>query len=262
MDISLIDKSKDGNTASVLVKGASYSYVNSLRRYMMDEVPTMAIEEVDFKQNSSILYDEIVAHRLGLLVLSTDLKSYELPPAGTKDLEELPAKCKLQFTLKTKGPGTVYASDLKSKDPKIKPIFPKTPIVILLKDQEVELLATATLGKGSDHAKWATGNFTHSFNPKITVNSKAASLEQNKRKYPDAVFDKSGKIDKNLILEKGLVDAVAGIDDDIVKVEYDDTTSILRLEGWGALPLKEIASEALDVFNKELGVFDKLVKAL
>ncbi len=46
---------------------------------MTEEVPTMAIEDVEFRKNNSILYDEIIAHRLGLVPLKTDLKSYNLP---------------------------------------------------------------------------------------------------------------------------------------------------------------------------------------
>ncbi|NOZ80889.1 MAG: DNA-directed RNA polymerase subunit D [DPANN group archaeon] len=260
--MTLIDKSKNGTKASVRIKGVTYAYVNALRRYMMDEVPTMAIETVEFKQNSSILYDEIVAHRLGLLVLNTDLKSYELPPEGVKDLEDLPAKCRVQMTLKTKGPGMVYASDLKSKDPKIKPIHPKTPIVKLLKDQEVEFVATAILGTAKEHAKWSTGLFIHSFVPKITVNNRSSHFEAFKNKYSSKIFDKNGKIDKNLIIDNDLVDAVDGVNDDIVKVEYDEHAFILRMETWGALSLQDIATTAMDIFNQELDAFDKIVKAL
>ena len=43
------------------VKGVTPSYINTLRRYMQSEVPTMAIEMVEFRKNSSILYDEMLA---------------------------------------------------------------------------------------------------------------------------------------------------------------------------------------------------------
>ena len=94
------------------------AYLNTIRRFMMEEVPVMAIEDVEFKKNSSVLYDEIIAHRLGLLPLSTDFKSYTLPEKCSCKGEGC-ARCQLKLTLKGKGPGTVYASDIKTKDPKV-----------------------------------------------------------------------------------------------------------------------------------------------
>ena len=79
MQITLISKDKEADKASFLLKGTTPAYMNLLRRTIMNRVPTMAIEEVELKKNSSVLYDEIIAHRLGLVVLSTDLKSYDLP---------------------------------------------------------------------------------------------------------------------------------------------------------------------------------------
>ena len=54
----------------------SAAYANALRRYMLGEVPTMAIDSCTFNKNDSVLYDEIIAHRLGLVVFKTDLDSY------------------------------------------------------------------------------------------------------------------------------------------------------------------------------------------
>jgi DNA-directed RNA polymerase subunit D len=136
--------------------GATPAYANALRRMATKEVPVMAIEDVEMRKNSSVLYDEIIAHRLGLIALSTDLKSYVMLPADHKG-DEFINNAMVKFTLSVKGPCTVYAKDIKSKDPAIKPVHPKTPIVKLLEEQELQFEAIAILGKGKNHAKWDTG---------------------------------------------------------------------------------------------------------
>src|SRR3989344_1750302 len=79
MEIRLLAKEKKTGRMSFIVKGSNPAFVNAIRRCIINEVPTMAIEDVEIRKNSSILYDEMVAHRLGLVPLKTDLKSYNLP---------------------------------------------------------------------------------------------------------------------------------------------------------------------------------------
>jgi DNA-directed RNA polymerase subunit D len=99
-----------------------------------------------------ILYDEMIAHRLGLVPLTTDLKSYNLPQKCTCKGAGC-AKCQLKVSLKAKSAGLVLSSEIKTKDPEVKPVFDDIPVVKLLKGQDLELTATAVLGKGKEHAK-------------------------------------------------------------------------------------------------------------
>jgi DNA-directed RNA polymerase subunit D len=156
METKLIEFQEKNNRMIFSVSGVETAYANTLRRMMGFEVPVMAIDDVEFRKNSSILYDEVFAHRLGLIPLSTDLKAYDLP-SECKCKGAGCASCQVKFTLKASGPGTVYASEIKSKDPAIKPLYPKMPIVKLLDGQEIELEATATLGQGKEHSKWCPG---------------------------------------------------------------------------------------------------------
>ena len=249
--------SKKGEKMSFLLKGTTPAYSNALRRIMLTEVPVMAIEYVEIKKNSSAMYDEILAHRLGLVALTTDLKSYELPKSQ-EDIDGRKATCTLELTLKAKGPNTVYASDFKSKDPKVKPVFPKTLIVKLLKDQEIELSAVAILGKGETHAKWSPGHVWYTYNFNLKVNN--TGIEKYKDIYPPQVFDKKGNIDKELIIKHNLVDAVASLNEEIVKVEYKEDEHIFQLESWGQLDPKEIVEQSLSIFNDKLDEIDKLMK--
>jgi DNA-directed RNA polymerase subunit D len=255
--IEVISKDKNSGRITFLLKGANPGFANALRRIMQEEVPSMAIEDVEFKENSSALFDEMVAHRLGLLPLTSDLKGYDIKNPE----DELSAKNSVKLTLKAKGPCTVYAEDLKSKDPKIKPVFPKTPIVKLLKGQELELEATAVLGRGKQHMKFAPCLAWYSFKSKVTVNNSAKDFAAFKDKFPSQVF-KDNKIDAKLIEEHNLYDAVDGVNEDIVKVEKDDSSFVFTVEPFGQLSVQEIVAAAADRLNELLEDFSgKLTNA-
>lgn len=258
-EIQMLKKDKKTGRVSFLLKNTNAAFVNSLRRTIIGVVPTMAIEEIEFRKNNGVLYDEIVAHRLGLVPMKTDLKSYNLP-AKCKCEGKGCARCTLKMILKAKGPGTVYASDIKSKDPKVKPVYPKTPIAKLLKGQEMELEATAILGEGRDHVKFSPGLVWFNKEPKITVNNKTELLEKFKEKYPAEVFDKNGKISADLIMDNNLVDACDGVCNDLVKIEYSDKNFIFFIEPWGQLTPAEMVSTAAVLFNETLAEFETKLK--
>ena len=258
MQINVVNKSKDGMQLSFTLKGVTPAYANTLRRLMLNKVPTMAIEDIEIRKNNSVLYDEILAHRLGLLPLKTDLKGYSLRKEG----DEGNARNQCAFTLKVKGPGMVYASELKSKDPAIKVVFPKTPLVNLLKGQEVALEATAELGVGKTHAKWSPCHVWYTFDPDVKVNNSSKLFAEFKDKFPPEAFDKSGKLDKKAIIEKNLVDACAGVCDDVLSVTYDNTSFLFHVESWGQLDCASIVEEAITCFNDLLSEMEENVKAL
>jgi DNA-directed RNA polymerase subunit D len=202
-DIQVISEDKKKGTMVMHLKKTNYVFANTLRRAILDLVPTMAIETVNLSQNSSILYDEIIAHRLGLIPLTTDLKSYEMP-AACKCEGEGCARCQLKFTLSAKGPGIVTAGDLKSQDPKVKPVYPELPIVELQKGQELEFEAVATLGIGQQHAKWSPGHAYYKYYPVIDVDKKGTCDVDPAKLCPVDVFEKKGNsvaVKKNKILD-------------------------------------------------------------
>jgi DNA-directed RNA polymerase subunit D len=136
-----------------LLEGVTPGFANELRKIMMVEVPTMAIEWVDFKKNDSVLNDEIVANRLGQIPLTFEKKAYDLN-AICKCESKGCSRCQVKLVLKKKGPGMVYSGDLKTKAKDVQPVFDKIPIVELFEDQSIELEATAQLGFGKEHIKW------------------------------------------------------------------------------------------------------------
>ncbi len=126
-------------------------YANALRRICLNGVPIFAIDTVDILENSSILADEGIAHRLGLIPLKTDLSTIQT--TGDSD--------KIMLTLdsgNTSETRTIFSGEIESQDNIIKPISDKIPIVTLAPSQRVRFEAHARLGRGTEHAKWNSSN--------------------------------------------------------------------------------------------------------
>jgi len=262
ISVTLIDKEKD--KVSFGLKGINAAFANTLRRSIIERVPAMAIEDVEFRKNSSILYDEIIAHRLGLIALKTDLTSYNLPRTCTCNGKGC-AKCQLKLTLSAKGPCTVYASEIKTKDPKIKPIHPDTPIVKLLKGQQLELEATAMLGEGKDHAKWIPGYVHYRYYPVIEIDDKKLkNAEECAKACPVNVFEIKGeKLTVKNLLNCTLCGACAETaSDSAIKLNESDNNVIFFVESFGQLECKDILLKATDAFDDLLNDFSKEFKKL
>lgn len=253
MDIKLLSKSKD--KVSFRIKGTNAVFVNTLRRTITEEVPTLAIDEVSFVENSSALYDEMVALRLGLVPLKTDLKSYVLPEQAKNESDP---RAFLNLKLKATGPKIVYASDIQSQDPKVQPVFPKMVLVKLLKDQQIECEAKAILGKGKTHMKFAPGLAYYNNASIITVKKKDPG--EFKDKYPSQILDKSGKIDPKLINTQKFIDTCKNINPDIIEVEEKPDSFDFTIELWGQLSINDILKQAIKIIDEKLSNFEKELK--
>ncbi|MCK4669578.1 MAG: DNA-directed RNA polymerase subunit D [Nanoarchaeota archaeon] len=261
-EVKLIDKK--GNWLTFLIRKVDPAFANSLRRMIIDEVPTMAIEDVEFKKNDSILYDEIIAHRLGLIPLSTDLKGYNLTDKCTCKGAGC-AKCQLDLTLKTKASGIIDASKIKSKDPKVVPVYEDMIITKLTEGQELEFAAKACLGRGKEHAKWSPGLAFFKHNPIINILKPDQSVEA-VAACPVNVFELKGNkavVNKNNLMDCHLCQAcVEACPRGALEVYGTPDEFIFSIESWGQLKPKEIVAQAVAEFNEKLDEFGKLVSAL
>lgn len=260
MDVSVVQK-EDANLI-LRVKGVSVAYLNTLRRIMMGEVPILAVEDVTFRQNSSALYDEIIAHRLGMLSIKTDIDTYELLPKDAKFKAEESAKHHVKLKLKEVGPKTVYASDLKATDPKAKPVFDKTPIVKLLEGQELELEAVAIMGQGVKHSKWSPGLVYYRQYPHIKIKKQPANAKQLVEDYAYVLELKSNKltVKEDAIHKYDVFEEIASLSDGAITIDYKDDY-LLYIESWEQLTPQEIVSQAMVQFDQSLDQLQKLVKA-
>lgn len=141
--MQLEDVSENGNKLSLTLKGAKLPVANAIRRYSMNHVPVLAISTITMYENSSPVFDEYIAHRIGMLPIKTP--------------KSLPASTEVSFVLDVQGPKAVFAEDLKSSDSGIVVAEPRIPIVTLTEGQSVRLEGKAILGIGRKHAKFQAG---------------------------------------------------------------------------------------------------------
>jgi DNA-directed RNA polymerase subunit D len=148
---------KSDNKIVVKFTNIPRQYVNSLRRLAISEVPTLAIDDVVILENSSVMHDEAVAHRLGLIPLRTDPGRFVMPHECDCGSTLGCAKCRVLLVLdaeatdKTK---VVTSGEMKSEDEMVKPVSKDIPIIALAPSQKLKFEAYARLGTGKQHAKW------------------------------------------------------------------------------------------------------------
>ncbi|MBU1111822.1 MAG: DNA-directed RNA polymerase subunit D [archaeon] len=259
MKLKKVSEDKKNMKLSFELNDCDEAFANAIRRTIMEEVPTLAIEDIEVKENSSALYDEMLALRIGLTPIKTDLSSYRLPK-NEDEIKERAAGCTLQMGLKVAKKGYVYAEEATSKDTKCTFVYPKMPLVKLAAKQKVDLLMYAVMGQGKDHIKWSPGMAWFYHQADVKVNQKVNLIEQFKHKYPPQIFDKSGKIVKEKIVELNLFDAVEGICDNLIQVTFQDNQFIFNVESWGQLTCQKMLEESANILLNKVEELEAQIK--
>ncbi len=151
MKVQVLEKSE--REMKFVLEDSNPQFANALRRIMMGEIPILAVEEVDFSANDSVLYNEIIAHRLALIPLVFEVDKFHFK-GEQHEGEKSCQFCEVVFSVNKKAPGIVYSKDMKSSNPDVKPLFDDIPIVELFRDEKLKFDATARLGLGRQHAKF------------------------------------------------------------------------------------------------------------
>lgn len=215
---------------------ANQQLANAIRR-SISEIPVLAVDEVEIFKNDSALYDEVLAHRIGLIPLKTE--------------KSMSSKTKIDFKLSKKGPCTVYAEDLHGPG---KIVQPRIPITILSEGHQLELVATARLGKGIEHAKHIPGLCYYRHLLEIKSSLQADKIIQNSK----GLIKPEKKGAKWICdIDDAAVTEITKIDKEAIK---DSDELLFIVESYGNMPAKEMLLGAVEALNENLKFFEKMIK--
>lgn len=262
MNVELLEKTD--TDMRLVISDTDPSFVNALRRIILSEVPCMAIDEVVILENSSMLHDEALAHRLGLLPIKTDLNAYNLPEECKCKSEFGCPLCRLSLTLDAEAVDatkTVYSGSLISENPQIVPVSNNILLVKLAPGQKIKLEAYAKLGKGKEHAKWQPVTVCAYKNmPQVKINPKACDAcgECIKVCSKNILVNNDGKIETqnllNCTLCQDCVDTCPK-EPKAIEVTWNENTFIFSIESSGVLPPERIMQEAIKILDKKTTSF-------
>ena len=278
MDIEILEMAE--RKAKFILKNSSPAMANALRRTLLSDIPKMAIDKVEFhlgpimsddKEYESVtpLFDEIIAHRLGMVPVPTDLDLF-VPQSECSCGGEGCPNCTIMYSLNKIGPCTVLSGDLEplgNPDLRVKDEF--IPIVELTDGQAVLIYATAVMGTARKHVKWQVANGVgYKYMPGVEVDPARAGdddVVECAALCPKKVFEvEDGKLVVRNPMECSLcmtcTDHVG--DRGGVKVTADDTNFLFKFETDGSLTAQQTLDKALEVLTSEAEDFTSQLESL
>lgn len=240
-------------------------FVNSLRRIMVSELPKLAIDDVIIYDNTSALFDEIIAHRLGLVPIPTDLSLLSFREECVCKGKGCP-NCTVHYTLSKEGEVTVYSGDLQPAEKSWAIKEDKIPIVKLYGEQRLILEAEAVLGRGRDHAKWQAVQ-APGYKMDLIIEhdkNKSSEVKEFLEKLPKGIAElKNKKI--QLVDESKLAEFEYHLNKekiDFIQIKRDPKNITFKFETDGSLSAKDALIESAKILEGKYAEFGKLLKNL
>ena len=231
---------KNTNEEIVFSGDLNVSLANAIRR-SVGEIDILAIDECDIYKNDSALYDEIIAHRLGLVSLKN---------------QKMKKDDSVEFKLKAKGKGDgdIVLAGIMGDEV----VYPDTPIVLLGENQQIEIVARARVGKGINHAKFMPGLLYYKHLPSIKISGEGEKQTELVSLYPE-VFEMYGEKIKvknawQCDLDSEDIEKYPGIE-----ISFGDSL-VFFIESWGQIDAKKIFVEACKVLKDNLAAVSKVLK--
>jgi len=254
MKVKILEKK--GDKLSFMLEGATPAFANALRRVMISEVPVLAVEWIDIHDNNSILFDEVIASRLGLIPLKFDPSKFNFAGECKCGGKGCPL-CQVVFALEKSGPGIAYSGDLKSSNKDVKPTSQNFPIVELLKNHNIKFEAVAHMGIGKNHARFQAANAAYQYYPEAVVKD-AAKAKSALKECPSGILAVRGS--KVVITDPAKCDlcrSCAEASDGGLEIKGDPTRFIFNVETISGLEPIYIASKAAEILGSKAEEFRK-----
>jgi DNA-directed RNA polymerase subunit D len=214
--------------------------------------------------NSGLMYDEVLAHRIGLIPLKTDLEKYNLKEKCTCSGEGCPS-CQVSLRLNVEGPKTVYSGDLISDDPDTIPAFDNIPIVKLKEGQQLMLEATARLGFGTEHSKYqAVCGCGYKIIPEITIEDSCNNCGKCVEECPRDVFSSNnGTIEVTDIYSCSLCYLCVKVcEENAIQIDENTNRFLFSFEVDGSMTPLKVIKVALNQLKERFAEFTEKMEKL
>lgn len=249
--------------AIIKIEDTKPYFVNALRRVMLSELPKLAVNDVVIYDNTSALFDEIIAHRLGLVPIPTDLSLLTFRDECVCKGKGCP-NCTVRYTLSKEGEGSVLSGDLQSAEKSWAIKEDKIPIVELYGDQRLILEVEAVLGRGRDHAKWqAIQAPTYRMDTTIEFDKKRIDdVKEFVNKLPkDIVSIKGNKLALKDATKLSIIEFYIDKENiDFITIKRDPTKFTFSFETDGSFNAKDAVIESMNILQKKYEELGKLLK--
>jgi DNA-directed RNA polymerase subunit D len=261
--------SVDGEKVRFLVGGVDVAFANALRRTMIRDVPCMVIDDIFFFDNSSVVADENLAHRIGYVPLKTDLEHYTQPADCDCGSELGCEKCRVVLTLDVEAETetrTVYSGDFVSEDPAVVPVSPGIPLTKIAPGQAVKLEAYARLGTGKEHSKWqpvSMAVYQHVAEIEVDADRCTDCADCVKACPRDVFAIEEGKlqvVDVNACIICGECEKACPVDPSAVRAGRMDDLFLFTVETTGCMEPARIVAEAVQILSVKLDEFTSKVE--
>lgn len=234
-----MEKVEKNENKIIFITDMNTTLANAIRR-SANEIQILAIDEVDIYKNDSALYDEVLAHRIGLI----PLKNQKI-----KEGEHIELKLKSSADDETKYVLSGEFGDL--------PVYSEIPLTIVSGKQKIEIVAKAKQGTGITHSKFSPGVLFYRNLSKVTISKEAEKNKGIAEKYPDIfMFDEKLKVIDETKVDLELEDV-----NDIEGVSIVPTEKLVyTIESWGQISAEDLFKESVKVLSKNLDAVSKSLK--
>ena len=251
--------------AEIKIEDIKPYFVNSLRRIMLSELPKLAVNDVVIYDNTSALFDEIIAHRLGMVPIPTDLSLLTFRDECVCKGKGCP-NCTVRYTLSKEGEGAVLSGDLQPAEKSWAITEDKIPIVNLYGDQRLILEVEAVLGCGRDHAKWQAIQ-APSYRMETTIEFDKKRINEVKEfveKLPkDLVTLKGDKLELKNIKDLSVLESHIDKEKiDFISIKRDPAKVLFSFETDGSFSAKDAIIESAKILENKYAEFGKQLKNL